>query len=138
MRHIHDNASRYQCDRPLLAGRASPFARTITIIWQPIRVQTICLFRVSEGIVGEAHFEDSHAAFQSCRNCTCVNCSCLLWISETLSTLPSPPLPSPPLPLPSPPLPLPSPPPSFPLVTQRIHSPFQPRQSPSLINYDMR
>ena len=55
--------------------------------------------------------------------------------------LPSPPLPSPPLPsppLPSPPLPsppLPSPPlpspPFLPLVTQRIHSPFQPKQSPS-------
>ena len=52
-------------------------------------------------------------------------------------TLPSPPLPSPPLPsppLPSPPfpsLPFPSLPPSLPLVTQRIHSPFQPKQSPS-------
>ena len=34
-------------------------------------------------------------------------------------------------PLPSPPLPLPSLP-SLPLVTQRIHSPFQPKQSPSL------
>ena len=45
--------------------------------------------------------------------------------------LPSRPLPSPPLPsrpLPYPPLPSPS----FPLVTQRIHSPFQPTQSPSL------
>ena len=42
--------------------------------------------------------------------------------------LPSPP--SPPLPLPSPPLPLPSLP-SLPLVTQLIHSPFQPKQSPS-------
>ena len=58
-----------------------------------------------------------------------------------LSTpLPSPPFPSPPLPsppslppLPSPPLPsppLPSPP-SLPLVTQQIHCPFQPKQSPS-------
>ena len=34
--------------------------------------------------------------------------------------LPSPPLPSPPFPL------------SLPLVTQQIHSPFQPKQSPSL------
>ena len=41
----------------------------------------------------------------------------------------SPPLPSPPLPSP----PLPSPPlPSLHLVTERIHSPFQPKQSPSL------
>ena len=39
------------------------------------------------------------------------------------------PLPSPPLPSPSPPLP--SPPPPLPLVTQQIHSPFQPKQSPS-------
>ena len=44
---------------------------------------------------------------------------------------PSPPL-SPSLPSPSPfPLPLPSP--SLPLVTQQIHCPFQPKQSPSLL-----
>ena len=57
--------------------------------------------------------------------------------------LPSPPLPSPPLPSPtlpfpippSPPLPstpLPPFPPSLPLVTQQIHCPFQPKQSPSI------
>ena len=59
----------------------------------------------------------------------------------------SPPLPSPPLPSPTPPLPYPalpyppftSPPslppslsPSLPLVTQQIHCPFQPKQSPSI------
>ena len=42
---------------------------------------------------------------------------------------PSPPLPSPPLPSP----PLPSPPLPLPLVTERIHSPFQPKQSPSYV-----
>ena len=56
---------------------------------------------------------------------------------------PSPPLPSPPSlpspllpslpPIPSPPLP--SLPPSLPLVTQRIHCPFQPKQSPSIAQY---
>ena len=45
--------------------------------------------------------------------------------------LPSLPSPSPPPPLPSPPLPSP-PLPSLPLVTQRIHSHFQPKQSPSI------
>ena len=51
--------------------------------------------------------------------------------------LPSPPLPSPPLPLPSHPLPSPPLPslPSLPLVTHRIHSPFQPKQSPSIKEY---
>ena len=38
------------------------------------------------------------------------------------------PSPPPPPPLPSPPFPL-----SLPLVTQQIHSPFQPKQSPSYI-----
>ena len=47
--------------------------------------------------------------------------------SRPLPSPPSPPLPSPPLPTP----PLPSPP--FPLSTQRIHSPFQPTQSPSSV-----
>ena len=58
---------------------------------------------------------------------------------QTSPLLPSLPLPSPPLPSPSlpfPPLPSPSPPlpslPSLPLVTQQIHSPFQPKQSPSV------
>ena len=44
-------------------------------------------------------------------------------------SLPSPPLPSPPLPSP--------PPPSLPLVTERIHSPFQPKQSPSYLSYEL-
>ena len=41
-------------------------------------------------------------------------------------SFPSPPLPS---------LPFPSLPPSLPLVTQRIHCPFQPKQNPSIINF---
>ena len=56
--------------------------------------------------------------------------------------LPSPPLPLPSPPLPSPPLPsppLPSPPlPFLPLVTQRINSPFQPKQSPSKLGADTK
>ena len=47
---------------------------------------------------------------------------------------PSPPLPSPPLPPPPPSLP------PFPLhlVTQQIHCPFQPKQSPSIVQYPVR
>ena len=47
---------------------------------------------------------------------------CVFSFLSDLPPLPSPPLPSPPLPLPSP---------SLPQVTERIHSPFQPKQSPS-------
>ena len=63
--------------------------------------------------------------------------------SPSLPT-PSPVLPYPTLPSPTPPLPyptLPSPPlppslsPSLPLVTQQIHCPFQPKQSPSIFIY---
>ena len=49
------------------------------------------------------------------------------FLSPSLPPLRSP-SPSPPLPS----LPLPSLPPSLPLVTQRIHCPFQPKQSPSI------
>ena len=49
----------------------------------------------------------------------------------SLPSLLSPSLPSPPLP-PSPPIPSPPFPPSLPLVTQHIHCPFHPKQSPSV------
>ena len=53
--------------------------------------------------------------------------------SPPLPTIPSPPLPSPPLPSPPslPPFPLP-------LVTQQIHCPFLPKQSPSIVQYPVR
>ena len=76
--YIHENAARYRCET---CGKGfSVRSHYYDHLAAHTGVKDICLFRVPEGIYVEAQFESSHVAIPSCRNCTCVNCSCLLWI----------------------------------------------------------